>query len=97
MLRVRVVSEPTAFPAAIDLGEIGRLVLAGFVAGIGVTACFSFLLLGVARAGEFRAAGRRLPMVLYAALAVVGLGGTGLAIYLAFEILTTNRSPQEVF
>lgn len=96
MLRVRGVSDPIAFPAAIDFGEIGRLVLASFIAGVGVTACFSFLLLGVTRAGESHAAGRQLPLVLYVALAVVGLAGTGLAIYLSIEILTSNPSPQEV-
>jgi len=81
----------TPFPAAVDLSAIGRLVLAAFVAGIGVTASFSFLVLGVARASEFRAAGRPLSFVLYAVIAVVGLLGTVLAVYLAAEILTTNR------
>lgn len=81
---------PSAIPATIDWGEIGRLVVAALVAGIGVTASFSFLVLGLVRASEFRDAERWLPFALYAALALLGLLGTGLAIYLGAEILTTK-------
>ena len=64
--------------AAVNLADLGRVVVAAMLAGVGVTAVFSLALLGATRSVEARrearsAWGWRL-------LALVGTGATGVAV-----------------
>lgn len=62
----------------LDTKELWQTVVAALVAGVGVTACFSLIILGVARFGELRRADR--PVL---AAIVGGLAGLALAATLA--------------
>jgi len=57
----------------VDTKELWETVVAAFVAGVGVTASFSFVILGAARFAGLRRADRPLAAGAFGALAVVAL------------------------
>jgi hypothetical protein len=56
--------------AAIDVGELAEVVWVSVLAGVGITAAFSFVVYGAGRSGEARRTGRSGAATAYAALAV---------------------------
>jgi hypothetical protein len=56
--------------AAIDAGQLAEVVWVSLLAGVGVTAAFSFVVLGSARSSEARRAGNSGAATAYAALAI---------------------------
>jgi hypothetical protein len=58
---------------AVDGHLIWQVVYVSVLAGVGISALFSFVILGTTRAGDARRAGRGGAAVVYAALAVVAL------------------------
>lgn len=84
----------SALPSAtqlVDTGVLLKVVWVSLTAGVGVTVAFSLLVLGSARAGDARREGRRLPALGYFALALFGLSGTLLALWLGWEFVV-NKS-----
>jgi hypothetical protein len=57
--------------AAVDWGQLLELVWVAALAGVGVAACFSLIILGASRASECRRADRTVPATAYGALSVV--------------------------
>jgi Na+/H+-dicarboxylate symporter len=67
--------------AIVDWNALGKVVWVSLVAGIGVSAAFSVVVFGLARAGDARRAGRLGATVPYYALAAVGVLACGLALW----------------
>jgi hypothetical protein len=59
--------------AAIDAGQLAEVVWVSLLAGVGITAAYSFVVLGSARSAEARRAGHSGAALGFAALAVVML------------------------
>ena len=57
--------------AAIDAGQLAQVVWVSFLAGIGITTAYSFVVLGSARSAEARRAGRSAVALAYGTLAVL--------------------------
>jgi hypothetical protein len=58
---------------AVDTGLLWQVIWVSAVAGVGISALFSLVILGGARAGDARRAGHSRSAAAYAALAVVAL------------------------
>ena len=58
-------------PLAVETGQLLEVLWVSLLAGVGVTACFSFVVLGGARSAEARRAGRGGASAVYAALSVL--------------------------
>lgn len=61
------------FAEIVDWGQLLEVVEAGLLAGVGVSIAFSLVILGAVRAGEAQQQSRPAAMVLYGAVALVGL------------------------
>jgi hypothetical protein len=59
--------------AAIDAGQLAGVVWVSFLAGVGITTAYSFVVLGTGRSAEARRAGHSAAAIGYAALAVLML------------------------
>lgn len=71
---------PLAQPL-VDTSALLKVVWVSLAAGVGVTAAFSLLVLGSARAGDARRGGRFVPALAYGALALLGLAASLWAIW----------------
>jgi hypothetical protein len=58
---------------ATEAGQIVEVVWVGLLAGVGITAVYSFAVLGMASSAEARRTGRRGAVIGYGALAVIAL------------------------
>ncbi len=61
------------FAEIVDWGQLLEVVEAGLLAGVGISIAFSLVILGTVRAGEAQQQSRPAAMVLYGAVALVGL------------------------
>ncbi len=57
---------------AVDFHLLWQVVWVSLLAGVGISALFSLVIVGAARAGDARKAGQRGAAAVYAALAVAG-------------------------
>jgi formate/nitrite transporter FocA (FNT family) len=77
---------------AIKLSEIAEVIWVSLVAGVAITASYSFVVLGTGRSAEARRAGQRVAAIGYGVLAavflVVFLGGFVFAI----EVMLAKKS-----
>ena len=71
---------------AAEAGQIVEVIWVGLIAGVGITAAFSFAVLGMAGSAEARRAGRRGAVLGYGALAMLSLavfaGGVVLGVHI---------------
>jgi hypothetical protein len=58
---------------AVELGEIFEVIWVGLLAGVGITAAYSFVVLGTAVSAEARRAGRGGAAFAWGAVAIVAL------------------------
>jgi hypothetical protein len=72
----------------VDLDTLGRVAVASFIAGVGVTAVFSLAIHGAVRFIDSRRDGRPLEAAVYGTLTTVSLLGSVAAIVLGVIVLT---------
>ena len=72
----------------VDLDTLGRVAIASFIAGVGVTAVFSLAIHGAVRFIDSRRDGRPLEAAVYGTLTTVSLLGSVAAIVLGVIVLT---------
>jgi threonine/homoserine/homoserine lactone efflux protein len=76
--------------AAIDVGQLFELVWAAALAGVVVAVCFSFVIIGAARAEDCRRNRRSGSATAYAALSIAaGVVFLGIAVF-AISVITTK-------
>jgi hypothetical protein len=75
---------------AVDTHLLLQVVWVSFVAGIGISALFSFVIVGSARADDARRAGRDGAAAAYAALAVVAFLLFAAGVVLGVEAMITK-------
>ena len=74
----------------VDTDALLQTVAAALIAGVGVTVVFSFAILGFARATEASRSGHSGEATVFAALAILGLLATGVAIAFGVIVMTTK-------
>ncbi|MEA2444288.1 MAG: hypothetical protein QOJ12_1580 [Thermoleophilales bacterium] len=74
----------------VDFNTLGRVALASFIAGVGVTAVFSLAIHGAVRFVDSRRDGRPLEAFVYAGLTTLSLLGSLAALVLGFVVMTTK-------
>ena len=72
----------------VDWAALGKVVVASAVAGVGVSLCFSFAVVGAIRFADMRRAERPLEAGLYAVLGLLGLAATVAAIFAGIVVMT---------
>jgi hypothetical protein len=75
---------------AVDTGLLLQVVWVSLVAGVGISALFSFVILGGARASEARHTGRAGAAAAYAALAFVTFALFALGVVLGVQTMITK-------
>ncbi len=75
---------------AVDTGLLWQVIWVSVLAGVGISALFSLVILGSVRAGEARRAGHAGGAAAYAALAVVALILFGGGVLLAVQEMITK-------
>jgi hypothetical protein len=73
--------------AIVDWNTIGKVVLASFISGVGVTLAFSLAIVGAARFADMRRDGRAVEAVGYAVLLAVGLAVVAAAIVIGIVVM----------
>jgi hypothetical protein len=76
------------FAEIVDFNTLGRVALAAFIAGVGVTAVFSLAIHGAVRLIDSRRDGRPLEAALYGTLTTLALLGSVAALVLGFVVMT---------
>ncbi len=76
--------------AIVETKELLQTVAAAFVAGVGVTATFSLLIVAVARFADLRREERPMLAVVAGGLAVVSLAVSAAAIVLGIVVMTSE-------
>jgi len=72
---------------AVDTGLLWQVVWVSLLAGIGISALFSLVILGGARAGDARRAGRDGAALAYAAFALLAFVAFGLGVALGVQAM----------
>ena len=70
--------------------DILQLIGVSLVAGIGITASYSFVVLGIGRSAEARRSGESVPALAYAAMAMLFLLIFAFGVMLAVKIMLTK-------
>ena len=78
----------TAF--AVDTGLLGQVVWVSLVAGVGVSALFSLVIAGSAKASEARRAGRDNAALGYSTLAVLAFAIFALGVVFGVKVMLTK-------
>jgi hypothetical protein len=76
------------FAEIVDFETLGRVALASFIAGVGVTAVFSLAIHGAVRFIDSRRDGRPLEAALYGTLTTISLLGSVAALVLGLVVMT---------
>jgi len=76
----------------VELGQIVEVIWVSIVAGVGITAIFSFVVLGSARSGEARRAGRPAASVAYALLAALCLVAFAAIVVVGVQIMLSKQA-----
>jgi hypothetical protein len=71
----------------VDWGALLKVVWVSLAGGIGLAAAYSFVVLGVARAGDERRRQRPGPALAYGLLAVIGLAACGFAVVRGYQFV----------
>ncbi|MEA2143546.1 MAG: hypothetical protein QOI64_1976 [Solirubrobacteraceae bacterium] len=74
----------------VDFDTLGRVAVASFIAGVGVTAIFSLAIHGAVKFVDSRRDGRPLEAAVYAGLTTLSLLGSVAALVLGFIVMTTK-------
>jgi hypothetical protein len=72
------------------IGDILEVIVVGLVAGVGITAAYSFVVLGVGRSAEARRSGQGGAAVLFGAMAAVALLVFAVGVVLGVRIMLTK-------
>ena len=72
----------------VDWAALGKVIVASAIAGVGVSLCFAFAVVGATRFAEMRRAERPLGAGFYAALGLFGLAATIAAIVAGIVVMT---------
>jgi hypothetical protein len=72
------------------IGDILEVILVGLVAGVGITAAYSFVVLGAGRSAEARRSGEGGAAVLFGAVAVIALLLFAAGVVLGVRIMLTK-------
>jgi hypothetical protein len=75
---------------AVDTGLLWQVIWVSVVAGVGISALFSLVIVGAARAGDARRAGHARSAAAYAALAVVALLLFAVGVLLGVQEMVTK-------
>jgi hypothetical protein len=75
---------------AVDIGLLGQVVWVSLVAGVGVSALFSLVIVGGAKASEARRTGRDRIALGYSALAVLAFAIFTVGVVLGVKIMLTK-------
>jgi hypothetical protein len=75
---------------AVDTHLLWQVVRVSVLAGIGISALFSFVILGTARAGEARRSGRDGAALVYAALAALTFAVFAVGVVLGVQAMVTK-------
>ncbi|MGI8579171.1 MAG: hypothetical protein ACR2K9_01295 [Solirubrobacteraceae bacterium] len=71
----------------VDWGALLKVVWVSLAGGIGLAVAYSFVVLGVARAGDERRRERSVPAVAYGLLAVIGLAACAFALVRGYQFV----------
>jgi hypothetical protein len=74
----------------VDWEALGKVVMASFVAGVGVTLSFSIAIAGVTRFADLRRDGRVVGAAFYAVLGAAGFAVTIAALVAGLIVMTTK-------
>ena len=77
-------------PLAVETGQLLEVLWVSLVAGVGVTGCFSLVVLGSARSAEARRLGRGGASAVYAALAVLAFAVFAALVIVGARIMLTK-------
>jgi predicted RND superfamily exporter protein len=72
----------------VDFNTLGRVAIASFIAGVGVTAVFSLAIHGAVRFIDSRRDGRPFEAALYGTLTTLSLLASAAALVLGFVVMT---------
>jgi hypothetical protein len=72
---------------AVDGHLLWQVIWVSLLAGVGISALFSFVIVGAARAGDARRAGRKGAASAYAALAVLAFAAFALGVVLGVQTM----------
>jgi hypothetical protein len=75
---------------AVDAGLLGQVVWVSLVAGVGVSALFSFVIVGSAKASEARRTGRDRAALGYSALAVLAFAVFAVGVVFGVKVMLTK-------
>jgi hypothetical protein len=75
---------------AVDAHLLWQVIWVSLVAGVGISALFSFVILGSARASEARRAGRGAAAAGYATLAIVAFALFAVGVVLGVQAMVTK-------
>jgi hypothetical protein len=75
---------------AVDTHLLWQVVWVSLLAGVGISALFSFVILGAARAGEMRRAGRDGAAFTYAALAALAFALFAVGVVLGVQAMVNK-------
>jgi hypothetical protein len=87
VIRAAVLAGHAPLGALVDWGALGKVVWVSLVAGVGVTAVFSFAVLGAARASDSRRARRPRVAVAYTAFSLLCLALCAWAVWRGFAFV----------
>lgn len=74
----------------VDWKTLGQVAAAAFLAGVGVTTAFSFAIMGGTRMVDMRRQGRSIEAGAYAALLILSLAASGLAVAFGVIVMTAK-------
>lgn len=74
----------------VELGQIVEVIWVSLLAGVGMTAVFSFVVLGTGRSSESRRAGSRAGTIGYGVLAAISLVAFAAIVVLGVEIMLSK-------
>jgi hypothetical protein len=74
----------------VDWKTLGQVAAASFLAGVGVTTAFSFAVMGATRMVDMRRQGRSVEAGAYAALLILSLVASGVAVAFGVIVMTTK-------
>jgi len=72
---------------AVDTHLLWQVIYVSFLAGVGISALFSFVILGAARAGDARRAGRGGAAVVYGGLAVLAFALFAVGVVFGVQVM----------
>ena len=75
---------------AVDVHLLWQVIYVSFLAGVGISALFSFVIVGAARAGESRRAGHRGSALLFGTFALLAFALFAVGVVLGVQAMITK-------